>query len=67
MLAKFFLIFIINLSGVTLGRLLKNQFIKPTILLYLSLKNSAIPAYATTSTDIGLLALIAFILRMASV
>jgi len=32
-LANFFLIFIINLSGVTLGKLLKNQFIKPTIFL----------------------------------
>lgn len=33
MLAKFFLIFIMILSGVTLGKLLKNQFIKPTIFL----------------------------------
>jgi hypothetical protein len=31
----------INLSGVTLERLLKNQFINPTILLFLPFKNNS--------------------------
>lgn len=66
-LAKFFLILIINLSGVTLGRLLKNQFIKPTIFLPLPFKNNSTPAFATMSAGTGLLALMALVFRISSV
>jgi hypothetical protein len=66
-LAKFFLIFIITKLGVTLGKLLKNQFIKPTIFLLLPFKNYSTPALAIKSADIGLLALIALVFSISSV